>query len=339
MSDLYISKTNSKVMMNHNPSILITGLFLFLGFCSCNKELHEGEKTQVESDTTIHFITERSLGTEPRNSSRNAHIKENFIDGDAFSVWAREIHASHTTLIFDDETVTRKSGRWTYENLRYWKKDASYSFWSIYPTTVSDMATFNDWKNLDSTPYLSIENFNATSGIDLMVAQSNVYTTPQPILMTFQHALTRINLKAYSTVAGTSLEIYSVKLFGLGTTASYNRDNSGKWSGFDSISTEQFPYTQIGITQTVTSSGTEILAPLFVHPQEIPDEAVFQISFIKDGAETTKNIRINNSTVKEWLPGQSYQYSIGISPDGYILFNEPQIIPWGYAFGGSINIG
>ena len=55
-------------------------------------------------------------------------------DGDAFSVWAREIPSGGTPrLILTRKAVTCTGGSWQYDDLQYWRDEAMYDFYALYP--------------------------------------------------------------------------------------------------------------------------------------------------------------------------------------------------------------
>ena len=110
-------------------------------------------------------------------------------DGDAFSVWAREIPSGGTPrLILTRKAVTCTGGSWQYDDLQYWRDEAMYDFYALYP--AGQEAELENHTVAGEIPYLRIRDFDATRSVDLMTAEKTglAYRPPaQRVAFTFRH--------------------------------------------------------------------------------------------------------------------------------------------------------
>ena len=66
---------------------------------------------------------------------------ESFTPGSSFSVWGWYVPEDAANEVFNATTVSTPDGSvWTYEGLRYWKADKTYSFYALYPSVTDLMA-------------------------------------------------------------------------------------------------------------------------------------------------------------------------------------------------------
>lgn len=147
-------------------------------------------------------------------------------DGDAFSVWAREIPSGGTPrLILTRKAVTCTGGSWQYDDLQYWRDEAMYDFYALYP--AGQEAELENHTVAGEIPYLRIRDFDATRSVDLMTAEKTglAYRPPaQRVAFTFRHLLSQIQIigriDPALAASGVSATIRSVKLYGMPGTGS-----------------------------------------------------------------------------------------------------------------------
>ncbi|MFQ8827852.1 MAG: fimbrillin family protein [Alistipes sp.] len=115
-------------------------------------------------------------------------------EGDAFSVWARETPSGTRPLILTRETVTCTGGSWQYDDLQYWRDEATYDF---LPSIRPDRRP--NWRIIPSRgdSVLAHQGFRRTRSVDLMTAEKTglAYQPPaQRVAFTFRHLLSQIQI-------------------------------------------------------------------------------------------------------------------------------------------------
>ena len=312
--------------------------------------------TPDSGDQAEHYIGfTSSVGTKaPVESS--ADMKE-------FAVWGYYTDADGNYVdvfgrIDQEDTgveVRKENGAWVYDNLRRWQLGVPYDFFAVYPTDVSGIS-------LQSTadPYLTIANYSMSDNIgsDLMLATApniiyNEGEATQPVPLTFSHLLSRIDIvcRPYSdqNVEGYEPRVYSAKLYGLATEASfrsdqYEADNAQRngWTVSDgSLTTEDAPFAEASVSEEgqVIDEKTELMSDVLVFPQRTfrPGMA-FKIVWASanDGNQRSSVIELITLPLEAWVGGKHYVYTFTISPEGRIIFDTPSVQKWDEAVGGII---
>ena len=256
--------------------------------------------------------------------------------GDEFDIWGSMTKYGTTGPILSQERVYNTSGSWQYDKTAYWFDAATYSFRALHPHNIPNVA----FVTTSSSPYITITNFDATKNTDLLIAKrdnimylkaNNPSTT---VGLTFSHMLSRLEFEGKSNIPGTIIDIKSVKLFGLATTASYN-EQTNTWTMGSSLTTATNPNAQAAAS-TITSLGSTLMTDVTVVPQTIGDSIILSITYTDDTGEKTINSKLSEADLSAWEAGKSYRYTFTIQPNQNIVFNKPQIIGWEHATGGII---
>ena len=108
------------------PMITVT---LLLTSCT-NVLVHDMEKGGVDG-----------MAIDFRTPALTRVAVESFTTGSSFSVWGWYLPKDAASEVFNATTVSTPNGSvWTYEGLRYWKADKTYSFYALYPSVTDLMA-------------------------------------------------------------------------------------------------------------------------------------------------------------------------------------------------------
>ena len=289
---------------------------------------------------------------------------------DGFAVWAyyKEPGTGSYTEVFgqiygtnNGVPVTRQNdGTWTYGGLRKWEFGVIYNFYALYPMDVSGVSLRQSEEGTD--PHITIDGYQINSdgnrGDDLMMAVSEGISysdgdRPSPVIMRFSHLLSRIDLvcRPYSdqNVEGYEPRVYSAKLYGLATEASfrsdqYEADNAQRngWTVSDgSLTTEDAPFAEASVSEEgqVIDERTELMSDVLVFPQRTfrPGMA-FKIVWAStnDGNQRSSVIELITLPLEAWVGGKHYVYTFTILPEGRIIFDTPSVQKWDEAVGGII---
>ncbi len=268
-------------------------------------------------------------------------------EGDSFAVWGRESHSGIAQMILSQEEVHCSEGIWTYDHIRYWKLQADYDFYAIYPHDTPGAELQNS--SAGATPRMVVTDFDARNALDLMAAEQTgiLYTgNPAPVVFTFRHLLSKVNiigrLDPALQEAGISAQIVSAKLYGMPAQGSCTIEsgNYGSWS-FGEVTTAAMPFCSAGQT-ALSASGSSLFGELLPFPQVLTEDLVLEIEYEYTDANYatnrfSKSIRLIDAGVTEWNPATGYRYSFTVGTE-YILFDKPEVVPWNSASGGIITV-
>ena len=158
-----------------------------LMFSSCAET--PGPEEEVTDTRTISFGTP-ALTRSAIDNAGDMQKEEN-----AFSVWGWYANAGGTEsgTVFNNKRVFWSAANpgWGYEDTRYWHPGLDYRFYALYPSTDKLGTGVNAACAVNGT--ITITNFDATHGTDLMTAQQTVQTPdvltkdPGPVTFTFAH--------------------------------------------------------------------------------------------------------------------------------------------------------
>lgn len=112
--------------------------------------------------------------------------------GSSFNVWGG--YDNSTNNVFNGETVSESQGTWSYTGgKRYWRAGKSHVFYAIYPAGSAQLSDNKLTVSAFQCPTTVTGMANVT---DLMTAYTKGMdgSNPQPIALTFKHALTRISI-------------------------------------------------------------------------------------------------------------------------------------------------
>ena len=162
------------------PMITVT---LLLTSCT-NILVHDTEKGGVDG-----------MAIDFRTPVLTRSAVESFTAGSAFSVWGWYIPEDAAGEVFNATTVSTPDGSvWTYEGLRYWKADKTYSFYALYPSAIDLIANAATAARYNEDGDLFVTAFDASKGYDLMAASAlNISgSNTGKVAFTFGHLLSRV---------------------------------------------------------------------------------------------------------------------------------------------------
>lgn len=310
---------------------LPTILLLLPLLTACNSELDFGGDTPGTKNAAIGFSNNMKI------TRAEATLTE--IQTNGFSVWGG--HEGNT--VFDGRKVTydNSNSEWGYENTEYWTYNI-YDFHGVYPTPNANSTDKNytvTWNN--TTKELKIENFDASSGIDLLhapVVNQNgqlATVTSKPVTMNFNHILTNVNVELIKKQDAQAQVIEIVKAAILLPTVgdySWSETNGKKWIVNEfSTKTLTFDYSE---NKVLSNQYTPIIENLLCIPQEIKANAItlrVDYSFKPvSSAEITENreyyVTLPAGT---WNPGDKVVYRGIIDAHMNIVFGAPTVEEWG----------
>lgn len=266
--------------------------------------------------------------------------------GSAFSVWGTYCKAGTAPIsLFNGTKVTSDGTKWTYDELQYWFPTFTYNFRALYPYNLTGV-TFQ-CTDPDNT-YLTVNNFNATQGIDLLAAYPETITCNgqkmAPVALNFNHLLSQVVFVGRSDEkylgTGRRIIIDTAKLYGIHTT--------GNWSGQNATTTSPGSWTPNGqpldqnsqiyfaTSVELQTDGTSLFTnnnALFFLPQNL-ENAVLEITYHYNYSDATNPLQFSGSVrlhelTATWEPGKSYRYPFTIS--NHIFFQTPTVEEWKYA--------
>lgn len=268
------------------------------------------------------------------------------VAGSAFSVWGTYRNGtSDPVTVFDGTRVTSDGAKWTYDVPQYWFPTFTYDFRALYP---ADLPAGVSVRFASDEARLSVENFDALSGIDLLAASPAAVTcvpgkTMGPVNLDFRHLLSRVTFVGRSDEqhlgTGRRVVIDRAVLYGIRTTgswsgASFTGTASGAWTPTGPVlGADADLYSAASVELAV--DGTKLFPDdrtLFI-PQDL-SEAVLEVTFHYNYTDADSPLqftsRVALSTVSErWEAGKSYRYPFSI--ESHIFFETPTVEPWQYA--------
>lgn len=319
--------------IQHFPSRLWHLLFLALPLAACTSEVTDEDLPAGASPIAF----------------RTAEVTKAVVDDNnpmtEFSVWGWYGETSKTQ-VFNAQKVEYIGNAWTYSPYQYWRSGETYRFYALYPTKET-LAGDGCKASYSETGALSITEFDATKGHDLMTAQSDVMygDNPAQVAFTFNHLLSRVKVlvtRSSQWGADGSLQV-TASFYGMASKGNFE---NGTWTNLEreEEASTAFQTTNLQLTQDEPQKSlfttTEIPdGSIMFIPQDITEEVKLEISYTADGqpAITPDPIIIYNHTGK-WESATSYLYEITINPDG-IIFDNLQADEWGEtSYEGSIPI-
>ena len=163
----------------------------------------------------------------------------------AFDVWGYVKNSDG--VVFDDVTVNKKDGEWTYEPypLQYWIPGNDYRFFALSPSKTGSVvkAGSND-PFADGLGQITYTNNNGTE--DLLyasVSRENVKSAEENVKFIFDHLLSKVKftfLNGFTTGKNT-ISVTNVKMV-VPQTASIDLNEQGNyaWTGHEGTVTLEF---------------------------------------------------------------------------------------------------
>ncbi len=362
--------------VNNIAHRLVPLCLLLVALAGCRKE--DTPAPDTPSGTPIAFT--------PETATKAAVSGKEDIQNDpnGFRVWSwfqgttsgPMFGADGTQVTYDTATSA-----WTYSPTRYWM-NGTYDFAAIYPaaittgegeaaTTTKIAGTYAPATS-GGTPVLTVPNFDATTQADLLVAFNNGTdgtgingaTPPDAVDLTFQHALSNIQLiltlneddffvdaidengnpildengnpRKYPTGYAKVSIVGFNKIATVGTLTSIKSTDTinCEWASTNFNSEFKFNYTAAPIQVTLTGEKVFGENGMFVIPQYLANasgELYMQVVIESPGiADTiTKEFMVPlKAGVSEWLPNTKYIYRGEITRQLVIDFSVTRINDW-----------
>ena len=323
----------------------VTTVALLLTSCT-NILVHDAEEDGVDG-----------MAIDFRTPALTRVAIESFTPGSSFSVWGWYVPEDAANEVFNATTVSTPDGSvWTYEGLRYWKADKTYSFYALYPSVTDLMANAATAAHYDEDGDLSVTAFDASKGYDLMAASAlNISgSNTGKVAFTFGHLLARVESVVKRNAAADGIEgfnpvIHSAKLYGMHKTADFSASAadlidkeviSAGWT----ISTDESdrttknePFAVLSEEISVNADGTTLIDAL-LFPQDLTIEYYFEVTYssASDREPCTSTVPLVSLPLTTWEAGKHYRYTFTVSDEDRILFDTPTVNAWGEATGGII---
>ena len=282
---------------------------------------------------------------------------ESFTPGSSFSVWGWYVPEDAANEVFNATTVSTPNGSvWTYEGLRYWKADKTYSFYALYPSVTDLIANAATAAHYNENGDISVTAFDASKGYDLMAASAlNISgSNTGKVAFTFGHLLARVEFVVTRNAAADGIEgfnpvIHSAKLYGMHKTADFLvsaadlTDKEAISAGW-AISTDESdrttknePFAVLSEEISVNADGTTLIDAL-LFPQDLTIEYYFEVTYssASDREPCTSTVPLVSLPLTTWEAGKHYRYTFTVSDEDRILFDTPTVNAWGEATGGII---
>ena len=269
-----------------------------------------------------------------------------------FGVWAGMYDVDVTTytpILTDEEVKFDSTLGWYYTNIRYWLDNCHFYFLASYPRDVK----FEEKKG-----YMEEENLvyytldvatSANSSRDIIIAYNHVYATEnysQPVSLTFNHLLTKVNIKIKQDFEKDKDNDYIIKkvsitgiksegqlmLFPIPTEE--DTPILAEWADINnSVNLEKTFDTPINLRE-LGSNGAQLIWEdgLLLIPQEVVGVKVrVDYVFHYANSEEAGEERWVEGTLPRttWQSGNMITYLMAISEKHDITFTAPTIEPWG----------
>ena len=204
------------------------------------------------------------------------------------------------------QTVTKQdNGTWTYPDQAYWLNGNTYSFLSLYPSSVK-AANVVELDNGNIAHYLTISGYQVGKDEDLMMGVNNGIeaskdVTPGTVDVQFQHLLSQVDfvVKADAETAELvgAVNIKSAKFYGTHTTGDYSGKtftttgaDKGTWTLTGNVTTaESSTYSKNYVTAespdgiSVEVNGTSLFGKSFIlFPAKEPAKVVLTYTIGSD---------------------------------------------------------
>ena len=250
------------------------------------------------------------------------------------------------------QTVTKQdNGTWTYPDQAYWLNGNTYSFLSLYPSSVK-AANVVELDNGNIAHYLTISGYQVGKDEDLMMGvnhgiEASKDVTPGTVDVQFRHLLSQVDfvVKADAeTVAMVgAVKVTSAKFYGTHATGDYSGKtftttgaDKGTWTLTGNVTTVDNPTADNSVAE-VPTGGVSLFGKSFIlFPAKEPAKVVLTYTIGSDPTELTYEQDLSLLTPLGWEAGKSYRYTITIVDKEHILFDVPTVQPWSKGTGGII---
>lgn len=251
----------------------------------------------------------------------------------------------------EPQTVSKIGNQWTYDVKAYWQSGYTYSFLSLYPSTVNAVESISEVDG-NVEHYLTIDNYKVNYNDDLMMGiNPNIVvtkeTTPETVNVKFQHLLSQVDFVVKADAETVALvgvvKVKEAKFYGTHTTGSYSGKtftadgtNKGTWTLTEDVTTVDQP-TAINNNVDATTGGVQLFGKSFIlFPGKEAAKVVVKYTIGSDLTELTYEQDLSLVTPLGWEAGKSYRYTMTIVDKEHILFDVPTVQQWTKGTGGII---
>ena len=191
----------------------------------------------------------------------------------------------------EPQVVTRQGDAWTYPVTAYWQKGYTYSFLSLYPSSVANV-TENISETVEGNVehYLTISNYTVNGDDDLMMGvnhgiEASKDVTPGTVDVQFQHLLSQVDFVVKADAETVSMvgavKVTSAKFYGTHATGDYSGKtftttgaDKGKWTLTGEVTTVDNPTAENSIAE-VPTGGVSLFGKSFIlFPAKEPAKVV-----------------------------------------------------------------
>ena len=315
--------------MAHRNYLIIAGIAAATALAACSTTV-TGSAEDAAPSAAIRFAaapTKAAVASET--------------DMAAFAVWGWYSDDANTSVaVFDETTVTRSSGQWTYDGTRYWLLGKTYNFTALHP---ADLPAGTTVKATADDGSITIKGFDATAtgkdAVDLMLATAKDITHEDidniaPVGLKFEHLLARVNVLG-AVMGGWQMHVKEITLSGIPKEGDYE---NGQWTTSQSTGVISGGEMLLNLT-----TGTDVFGDLLMIPQRVGTFTVELSYWENDEEQTDANLKIASfalptGEVTEWEAGKSYRYTFTKDVAGNIVFMKPVVTEWNTATGGIITV-
>lgn len=252
----------------------------------------------------------------------------------------------------EPQVVTRQTNnQWTYPDKAYWQSGYTYSFLSLYPSTIDAKESISE-VNGNVEHYLTIENYSVGKDEDLMMGiNPNIEVTkesiPGTVNVKFQHLLSQVDFVVKADAETEALIgdviVTEATFYGTHTTGSYSGKtftadgtNKGTWSFSEDPTTVDNPTIRKEKVE-VTTDGVQLFGKSFIlYPGKEPAKIKVTYKIGNDPTVFTYEQDLSLITPLGWEAGKSYRYTVTIVDKEHILFDVPTVQSWSKGTGGII---
>ena len=221
---------------------------------------------------------------------------------------------SPSASLFSNVSVNRNESDWNFDRTYYWPQTGVVSFIAYYP--YIDPSVSNSYglsivnQDVDTIPLIKYTVPNEVANQpDLMIATPVLNASREVVKLNFNHALACISFN----VSGPDVPIDSIYLTGVSTSGNVymclDSNNKPYWSYIAAPDDNQF---KIGLIDNPVAEdpSIDIMATdgyLMMIPQVLSDKAKLYVKF---KGLPVREISLNSTSVKEWVAGNKYIYTL-----------------------------
>lgn len=272
-------------MQSHTMRMTASAALLLAALCGCAGRLE-----------TDGGATARPLGFDALVEDTRADLKDDFISGDKFKVWAKR--SGEISYLLDGATVSYDGSAWSYSGSPYlWKAGQTITFVAHSPETLSGNVTPN-------ANGIAISNYTLNQSQDLLLGYYSGTGNDGKAPLAFRHALAALEFRLGEDAPGwvTDITKISVTAPSKGNcTADFSSGTSIVWSSQGTNAT-----VNQNLTDQSKASGAVIGTPFL----ELPNtNGSFTVTVTVSYSGTQKDLSLTKCGVT-LVPGGKNIYSV-----------------------------